>query len=115
MAKHVAETTGTTFPWQAVGRTILEAVVSAAAAAPLVYTAITESDPGLATGAAAIFLAVCAAITRVLNLPVVEAWLQRFVPWLAAAPGDLERKADLAARETEPGTWDAGPEAGTSG
>jgi len=115
MAKHAAETTGTTFPWQAVVRTLLEAVLSAAAAAPLVYLSITQQDPGAATGAAAVFLGVCAAITRVMNLPVVEAWLQRFLPWLAAAPGDLERKADLTARQQEDGTWDATPEGPTSG
>jgi len=109
MAKHVAETTQTEFPWQSVVRSIFEAVVAFAALSPLIYTAITNSDPAQAVGWAAVALGVMGAITRVMALPGVEAWLQRFVPFLAAAPGDLKRKADLQARQTGPDTFDATP------
>ncbi|WP_202605334.1 hypothetical protein [Glutamicibacter soli] len=89
MAKHMVMTTQSQHPWRATIRTILAIVIALAAMAPLVYTAATMQSPELATGAAAAVLTIAAAITRIMALPVVEAFLQRFVPWLAAgARGD---------------------------
>ena len=97
MGKHVAaSTTQIEFPWQTMIRTIVEGLICLAAGAPLIYQAATLQDPALAGGGVGAALAVSAAVTRVWNLPVVEAWFQRFIPWLAAAPGDLERKRRAA-------------------
>lgn len=109
MAEHRAETTATEYPWQAVIRTVFEALVGLAAMAPLIYSAATQGEPGQAVGWVGVALAISGAITRVMALPGVEAWLQRFLPFLAAAPGDMARKADLRARQREDGSWDATP------
>lgn len=78
-------------PWRATVRTIVQLVVSLAAAAPLIYAAVTNSSAEQATGAAAVLLSVAAAITRVMALPVVEQVL-RSTPWLSwlAADPNLE-------------------------
>lgn len=75
-------------PWRATIRTVFQAGVSAAAAAPVVYAAATQESAELATGAAGTVLVVSGAVTRVMALPVVEDFLQRFIPWLAATPAD---------------------------
>lgn len=78
--------TQTKYPWRAVARTVFAGVVSAAAMAPLVYSAATEHDPAIATGWAGTGLAIAGGITRVMALPAVNAFLARFVPFLAASP-----------------------------
>lgn len=91
MSKHIATTTQGEHPWRAVIRTVLAIIAALAGMAPLLYVAITQGSPEAATGAAAVALAIAAAITRILALPVVEEFLQRFLPWLAAsARGDEE-------------------------
>ena len=81
----VPQATQSTHPWRATVRTVVAALIALAAMAPLVYSAVTHEDPGTATGAAAGALAIAGAVTRVLAVPAVDAWLTRFVPWLAAA------------------------------
>lgn len=89
MSKHIATTTQGEHPWRAVIRTTLAIIGALAAMAPVIYVAITQQSAEAATGAAAGVLAIAGAITRVLALPVVEQFLQRFLPWLAAsARGD---------------------------
>ena len=70
-------------PWRAMIRTGFQALVSLCAMLPLLVGAsgLDEQVPAVA-GA----VAVAAGVTRVMALPAVEAFLQRFVPWLAAAP-----------------------------
>lgn len=80
-------------PWRATVRTILAALVGVAAMAAPVYTAITGGSPEAATGWAAIGLAICGAVTRVLALPQVDEWLHLFVPWLATGSA-YDRKVD---------------------
>lgn len=67
-------------------RTVFAAVVGLAAMLPLIYGAAAQHDPGEATGWAALVLAIAGAVTRVMALPAVEAFLQQFVPFLAAQP-----------------------------
>lgn len=86
MAKHIATTTQGEHPWRAVIRTVFAALLALAGMAPLVYVAVTQGSPEAATGAAATALLIAGAITRVMALPVVEDFLARFLPWLAAAP-----------------------------
>lgn len=78
--------TQTRYPWRAVLRTIVQAVLALAAAAPLIAMAVTDNSEEALTGAGAVFLAVCAGITRVVNLPVVDQFIRRFLPWLAPDP-----------------------------
>lgn len=62
-------------------RTLLAALISAAAMAPVL---VSEAglDPARWPWLAG-FLAVCAVVTRVMASPVVESFLAAYVPWLA--------------------------------
>jgi hypothetical protein len=79
MGDHSAEqkTSQTKYPWRATLRTVLAFVAGAALAAPVLYTAVTNENPELATGAAATALAVSAAVTRLMAVPFVNEWLTR--------------------------------------
>lgn len=74
--------TQTRYPWRATARTVFAALVGGISLLPLVaVTAGVDAVPAVAQ-----VVAVSAAVTRVLALPGVDAWLRRFVPWLAAEP-----------------------------
>lgn len=79
-------------PARRVIRTVVAVIVGLAAIAPLIYQAAAGQDPAAATGLLAASLAIAGAITRVMALPQVEAFLRRFLPWLAAEP----RRPDVA-------------------
>lgn len=83
---HTATPTQVRRPWRSTLRTIVQTAVGAAALGPAVYEAATHHQADQATGYAAIGLAVAAGLTRVMALPQVETFLQRFVPFLAAQP-----------------------------
>ncbi|WP_200931788.1 hypothetical protein [Aeromicrobium sp. Leaf291] len=83
--------TQTAHPWRATLRTTLAALLAVAAMLPLIYQAATNNDPAAATGLAAAVLAIAAGITRVMALPVVTTFLQRFVPFLAPEPAPVVR------------------------
>ena len=91
MSKHLA--TQINHPSRAVIRTIFQALVGLCALAPVVYAAASQHDPAVATGAAAGALAVTGAVTRIMALPGVDAWLRAYVPWLAAAPAETQLPA----------------------
>lgn len=75
--------TQTEHPWRATVRTIFQAVIALASMWALIVQAL-GLDPGWQWVSAS--LVVAAAITRVMALPAVEAFLRRYVPWLAAEP-----------------------------
>ena len=77
-------------PWRTVVRTVVQALIALAALAPVIYSAATNGDPATATGALGGVLVVSAGVTRVMALPGVNAWLERFVPFLAAEPSSLK-------------------------
>lgn len=77
-------------PWRTTGRSIFQGLVAAAAVAPFVYTAATNHDAALATGLAATGLGIAAAITRIMAMPIVDAFLTRFVPFLATQPAGAD-------------------------
>lgn len=78
MADHRAETASQTkYPWRATVRTALAFITGAAAAAPVLYTAVTNENPELATGAGLTALGISAAVTRVMAVPFVNEWLTR--------------------------------------
>ncbi|MFP5367647.1 MAG: hypothetical protein ACLGIS_12535, partial [Actinomycetes bacterium] len=61
MGDHSAEkTTQTRYPWRATARTVLAFIVGGAAAAPVLYTAVTNQSPETATGAGLTALTVTA-------------------------------------------------------
>lgn len=77
--------TQTRHPWRATVRTVVAVVVALAAMLPLLIEA-SGVDETLAPVAGA--LAIAGAITRIMALPAVEAFLARFVPWLSATGGE---------------------------
>ena len=85
--------------WRRTVRTIFAVLVALAAIAPLIYRAAALAEPEDATGWLAAVLGVAAAITRVMALPAVEAFLQRFAPWLAAEAGSESDPAPRRAIE----------------
>lgn len=79
MVDHRAEKTSQTrYPWRATARTALAFIGGGAAAAPGIYTAVTNQNPDTATGAGLTALVVSAAITRLMANPFVNEWLTRF-------------------------------------
>lgn len=70
-------------PWRATLRTVFQALVGFAAMWALIVQAIGLNEDWQWVAAS---LAVTGAITRVMALPAVEAYLQRFLPFLAATP-----------------------------
>ena len=82
MAKHlrVTEPTQVRNPRRALIRTIFAAAVSLAAITPFSVNALVVTATGWVWAAV---LAVAGAITRVMALPGVNAWIESYVPWLA--------------------------------
>jgi hypothetical protein len=78
----MTQPTQTEHPWRATARTIFAAAVGLLSLLPLIALTAGVSEQA----AVAQVLLVTGAITRVLALPAVNSWLERFVPWLAAAP-----------------------------
>ncbi|WP_407316614.1 hypothetical protein UQW22_09830 [Isoptericola halotolerans] len=94
------KTTQSAHPWRATVRTILAVVAGLATLVPAVLDAISDGDPANLGPWTAVALAVSGAVTRVLALPAVEAFLERFLPWLAAggqgyAPVSADGVADI--------------------
>lgn len=77
--------TQTRYPWRASIRTAFAVIVALAAMLPLLVDA-SGLDQTLRPVAGA--LAIATAITRVMALPAVNAFLATFLPWLAAAPAN---------------------------
>ena len=74
--------TQTRHPWRATVRTVVAALVGALSLLPTVaVTAGVDAVPAVAQA-----VTVAAAVTRVLALPGVDAWLRTYLPWLASSP-----------------------------
>lgn len=74
-------------PWRSAFRTVFQGAVGLASLAPVIAVGVYQGDdPGTYPYAVGQALAVAGAVTRVMAVPGVEAWLRRWVPWLAAAP-----------------------------
>ena len=86
MAEHVATTTQTAHPWRTTVRTVFQAVITLAAATPFVLGAVADGDGSSLGAGAVVALSVAGAITRVMSLPVVNDFITRFIPFLAAEP-----------------------------
>lgn len=88
--------------WHTVLRTTLHTIVSFAAAAPLIYTAITCDRPEAAVGGAAVLLAVAGTLTRIVAVPAVREFLHAVAPWLMASP----TRSEVPDLEETPGSAD---------
>lgn len=71
------------YPWRATVRTAVQVALAAATLIPYV---VTNADIP-ATGWVAQVVAVSAGIARVMALPGVVAFLERYAPWLAPTGG----------------------------
>jgi hypothetical protein len=74
--------TQTQYPWRATARTVFAAVVAFASIVPFIVTAAGLDGWALAGQV----VLVAGAITRVMALPGVNGWIEKFVPWLAPEP-----------------------------
>jgi hypothetical protein len=74
-------------PWRSTVRTAFQVLLGVVPMVPLIVDAsgVDKAAPAVA-GA----LAISSGAARVMALPAVELFLQRFVPWLAAAPAAPE-------------------------
>ncbi len=73
------EPTQVDYPWRATARTVFQALVGLCALVPLI---VGTDVP--AAGAVAVALTVSGALTRIMAIPEVNDWLDKFLPWLAA-------------------------------
>lgn len=95
-------------PWRATARTAFQFLLAAAVLLPFIVEA-SGLDPQVYPWLGGI-LAVAAAVTRIMALPQVEAFLRRFAPWLAADPDDgpaRRARAAAVAGRTQRGHVDA--------
>lgn len=72
------EPTQVAHPWQAVVRTVFAGFIGVCAILPLLFT---EAPTG---GVFALALTVAGAVTRIMAIPEVNVWLDRFLPFLSA-------------------------------
>ena len=90
--------TQTQHPWRATVRTAFAALVGLLSLLPFIAAEAGISDVQIVGQV----LAVAAAITRVLAMPGVNAWITAYIPWLAAQPVDRnEGLRDMADFDTE--------------
>jgi hypothetical protein len=74
--------TQTAHPWRATARTVFAAVVALLPIVPFVVAQLgVATVPWVAGGLVAV-----GAVTRVLAMPAVNAWITEYLPWLAPAP-----------------------------
>lgn len=79
--------TQTNYPWRATVRTLFASIVGLSASWLLIIGALglDTAIPWVATS-----ITVTGAITRVMALPAVIEWLEKFLPWLAPEPKEQE-------------------------
>lgn len=83
--------TQTAHPWRATLRTVVQLLVALAAAWPLIVSASGVEQTSAAVAGS---LALAAAVTRIMALPVVDDLLRRFLPWLASTPRESPAEPD---------------------
>jgi hypothetical protein len=85
----VTETTQVRAPWRATLRTVVWGAIAFAGLAPLILDAAADGgDVESLGGWAVAVLAVSGVITRIAALPGVEAFLRKYIPFLAAGATD---------------------------
>ena len=84
MADHLATTTQQRYPWRAVARTVLAVLIGVGIVVPVAVTIILDQfnvylpDGAKAwlIGASAFTVALSGAVTRIIAIPAVDAWLK---------------------------------------
>jgi Na+/H+ antiporter NhaB len=79
------EPTQVKHPTRATFRTIVQGLIALAAVLPLIFA--TAGVPPV--GIAAILIGIAGAITRVMAVPAVEDFLEKYLPFLAAKPKSI--------------------------
>lgn len=93
----ISTTTQVRAPWKATIRTLLAVIPAVALLVEPVLEAVANGDPDALGGWAVGAVGVAGAITRVLALPGVEAFLRQYVPFLAAGANvDTDEPRHLA-------------------
>lgn len=72
------QTTQEAHPWKATARTVFQFLLGFLALVPLIADELPSAPWILAV------VGVAAAVTRVMAIPAVQAFLDRFFPWLSA-------------------------------
>ncbi|QCG77769.1 hypothetical protein QLQ77_gp23 [Gordonia phage Reyja] len=78
-----AAPTQSRYPWRTTVRSAVQFLIAFAPLAPVIVTASGVDE---ATAGVAGMLAVFAGITRIMAVPRVNTFLERWAPWLAAEP-----------------------------
>lgn len=73
----MTQSTQQQYPWRATLRTVLAVLIPAILAAPEIVAAITQDEPGRATGILGLIVVVSGAITRIMAVPAVDRALAR--------------------------------------
>lgn len=76
--------TQTAHPWRSTARTFFQAAVALCSLIPLVIAGVYNADSTPAIVAQ--ILAVTAGVNRVMAIPAVNDFIERFLPFLAAVP-----------------------------
>jgi hypothetical protein len=84
----VATPTQVKRPWRATVRTVFQFVLALATLLPFILTGV-YNDADAAPAVVGQVLTAAAVFTRVMALPQVEDFLQRFFPWLAAEDSEV--------------------------
>lgn len=84
----IPEPTQVVHSWRTVTRTLFQALIAMAVLSPLLINAVNNKDTSTATGFAAGVLIVSGAITRVMAIPGVNQFIEKYLPFLAARPVD---------------------------
>lgn len=86
-------------PWRATTRTVAAGVIAALPFLPV----IAETFGVQGVGWVAAGLSIVGGVTRLLAMPGVNGWLQRFAPFLAAAPKPPPYVAEMTPRRVTNG------------
>lgn len=71
------------YPWRATVRTVFQVLIGLAALLPVLLPSVgVSTTAGIGAGV----MTVCLVVTRVMQAPALEQFLQNNIPWLAAAP-----------------------------
>ncbi len=75
-------------PWRTTLRTVFQAFIGLCVLVPMLVTLIHVDDatPQWIVSSIAVSLAISGGVTRAMAMPAVDAWLKRFVPFLASQP-----------------------------
>lgn len=75
------------YPWRSTIRTVVQAAVALLTMLPYVLAGLDVNE-ATATGLIGQLLFISGVLAKVMAMPQVNLWLERYIPWLAAAPSN---------------------------